>query len=39
VQDWANIIWSDDPEFQRENARLVEGLRKAGLPEGKATSN
>jgi TolB-like protein len=38
IQDWANISWSDDPEFQRGYARIVEGLRKAGLPEGKATS-
>ncbi len=35
VQDWANIDWSDNPQFQREYARIVEGLRKAGLPEGK----
>jgi Flp pilus assembly protein TadD len=34
VQDWANINWSDDPQFKREYARIVEGLRKAGLPEG-----
>jgi adenylate cyclase len=34
VQDWANIKWSDNPQFQREYARIVEGLRKAGLPEG-----
>ena len=38
VQDWASITWSDDPQFQREDARIVEGLRKAGLPEAKATS-
>ncbi len=34
VQDWANIKWSENPQFQREYARIVEGLRKAGLPEG-----
>jgi tetratricopeptide (TPR) repeat protein len=39
VKDWAHTISSDDPQFQREYARIVEGLRKAGLPEGKATSN
>jgi tetratricopeptide (TPR) repeat protein len=38
VQDWASTTWSDDPQFQREDARIVEGLRKAGLPEAKATS-
>ena len=39
VQDWASIKWSDDPQFQREYARIVEGLRKAGLPEGEVKSN
>ena len=39
VQDWASIKWSDNPQFQREYARIVEGLRKAGLPEGVAKSN
>jgi adenylate cyclase len=39
VQDWASIKWSDDPHFKRENARMVEGLRKAGLPEGEAKSD
>jgi hypothetical protein len=34
VRDWADIKWSDNPQFQREYARIVEGLRKAGLPEG-----
>jgi hypothetical protein len=33
VQDWANISWSDDPDFQRSHARIVKGLRKAGLSE------
>ena len=28
-----------NPQFQREYARIVEGLRKAGLPEGVAKSN
>ena len=34
VQDWANHQVVRGPEFQREYARIVEGLRKAGLPEG-----
>ena len=33
VQNWANIKWSDNPQFQREYARIVDGLRKAGMPE------
>ena len=39
VQDWANIKWSDNPQFGREYARIVEGLRKAGLPEGVGKTN
>jgi TolB-like protein/class 3 adenylate cyclase len=39
VQDWANIKWSDNAQFQREYARIAEGLRKAGLPEGVAKTN
>ena len=39
VQDWANIKWSDNPIFLREKQGIVEGLRKAGLPEGQAGSN
>jgi adenylate cyclase len=39
VQDWANINWSDSPQFQREYARIIEGLRKAGLPEGAKNTN
>jgi adenylate cyclase len=39
VQDWANIKWSDNPQFQSEYARIVEGLRKAGLPEGEKKTN
>ncbi|TXM64011.1 adenylate/guanylate cyclase domain-containing protein [Methylobacterium sp. WL120] len=33
VQKWARADWSDQPTFLVEYARLVEGLRKAGLPE------
>jgi len=39
VQTWANMNWSDNPTFQREYQGIVEGLRKAGLPEGEAKSN
>jgi adenylate cyclase len=34
VQQWAGMHWSDDPTFNAQYARIVEGLRKAGLPEG-----
>ena len=34
VQQWATMKWSDNPQFQSEYARIVEGLRKVGLPEG-----
>ena len=27
---------SDDPTFNAQYARVVEGLRRAGLPEGEA---
>jgi adenylate cyclase len=33
VQTWANRKQSDDPTFNREYARITEGLRKAGVPE------
>ena len=36
VQTWAGIHWSDDPTFNAQYQRIVEGLRKAGLPEGEA---
>ena len=39
VQTWAGIHWTDDPTFNAQYARIVEGLRKAGLPEGEAKSN
>ncbi len=39
VQQWANMKWSDNPQFQREYARITEGLRKAGLPEGQTKTN
>jgi TolB-like protein len=34
VQTWAGMQWSDDPTFNEQYVRIVEGLRKAGLPEG-----
>jgi adenylate cyclase len=34
VQQWAGIHWTDDPTFNAQYHRIVEGLRKAGLPEG-----
>ena len=34
VQKWADIHWTDDPTFNAQYARITEGLRKAGLPEG-----
>ena len=38
AQDWAGIgrFFSDDPTFKAQSARITEGLRKAGLPEGEA---
>jgi adenylate cyclase len=33
VKKWASIDWSDDPTFKAEYARIVEGLRKAGMRE------
>jgi adenylate cyclase len=36
VKTWAKIRWTDDPTFNAQYARVVEGLRKAGVPEGEA---
>ena len=33
VQKWANIHWTDDPTFNAQYARIVEGLRRGGVPE------
>ena len=33
VRRWANEGWSENPTFLREYQGIVEGLRKAGLPE------
>ena len=34
AQTWLGIHFSDDPTFNAQYARIAEGLRKAGLPEG-----
>ena len=34
VQTWLGMHWSDDPTFNAQYQRIVEGLRKAGVPEG-----
>ena len=37
VRTWSALKYTDNPTFNREYARLGEGLRKAGLPEGRKT--
>jgi adenylate cyclase len=39
VQTWAGMHWSDDPTFNAQYQRIVEGLRKAGVPEGERKTN
>ena len=39
VQTWASIDWTDGPTFHAQYARIVEGLRKSGLPEGEKKTN
>ena len=39
VQTWPGIHWSDDPTFNAQDQRIVEGLRKAGVPEGEKKTN
>ena len=34
VQTYVGIHFSDDPTFNAQHARIYEGLRKAGVPEG-----
>jgi adenylate cyclase len=36
VQTWAGRHMSDDPTYNARNQRIIEGLRKAGVPEGEA---
>jgi adenylate cyclase len=33
VTKWAKEGWSDNPVFLAQYQRIIEGLRKAGLPE------
>jgi class 3 adenylate cyclase/TolB-like protein/tetratricopeptide (TPR) repeat protein len=33
IKAFASMKWTDNPVFNQQYARLVEGLRKAGLPE------
>ncbi len=39
VQTWAGHHFSDDPTFDAQFQRVLEGLRKAGLPEGEKKTN
>jgi adenylate cyclase len=39
VQTLAGIHWTGDPTFKTQNQRIIEGLRKAGVPEGPAKTN
>jgi adenylate cyclase len=39
VQSWVGRHMSDDPTYNARNQRIIEGLRKAGLPEGEAKTN
>ena len=39
VQTWAGRHRSDDPTYNARDARIIEGLRKAGLPEGEKKTN
>ena len=39
VQTWASVHWSDSPTFNAGNQRVIEGLGKAGLPEGEKKTN
>jgi adenylate cyclase len=36
MQTWAGAGGSDDPTYNAQRARITEGLRKAGVPEGEA---
>jgi adenylate cyclase len=39
VQTWAGRHMSDDPTYNAQYQRVIEGLRKAGLPEGEKKTN
>ena len=36
---FGSIRWSDDPTFNQQYQRMLEGLRKAGVPEGEKKTN
>ena len=38
IQGWIDH-WSDDPTFNAQIQRIVEGARKAGIPEGEQKTN
>jgi TolB-like protein/class 3 adenylate cyclase len=39
MQTWAGLRASDDPTYIAQRARIAEGLRKAGVPEGEKKPN
>jgi hypothetical protein len=39
VHTYADVYWSDDATFNAQYAHIVEGLRKAGVPEGETKTN
>jgi tetratricopeptide (TPR) repeat protein len=39
MQTWAELRMSDDPTYNAQRARIAEGLRKAGVPEGEQKTN
>jgi hypothetical protein len=39
VQTWAARHASEDATFKAQDQRIMEGLRKAGVPEGEAETN
>jgi adenylate cyclase len=39
VQTWAGRHMSDDPTYNAQYQRIIEGLRKAGVPEGEKKTN
>ena len=39
IQGFGAIPWSDNPTFNQQFQRMLEGLRKAGVPEGEKKTN
>jgi TolB-like protein/class 3 adenylate cyclase len=39
VQKYVSTHFSDDPTYNAQRARIYEGLRKAGMPEGEQKTN